>query len=168
MEEMSWHKKFNKTKVHWIWEPGGGPAALACNKWMWMNTVYVDVYVCSCFPVHLFMIRCVIRQYQYSCTSLHDQSFPPIGFILIVVLCTTYARHGLIISVIFHTPPSLCPHKLFSCSCTYLCFNIFPPHMSPTHLLFIPCWLYLPFFDCLARSIMYPSCSILSFIYKWP
>lgn len=42
MEEMSWHKEFNNAKMHWIWEPGGGQAALACNKCMLVHSCSIS------------------------------------------------------------------------------------------------------------------------------
>lgn len=43
MEEMSWHKKRDNSKVRWKREPGGRMSELVINKWMHFHTVSLDV-----------------------------------------------------------------------------------------------------------------------------
>lgn len=73
-----------------------------------------------------------------------------------------------VLSLICPTPLSLRPHKLFSDSCTSFCvYTCYSPHLSPPHLLFIPCCFFAPFFYLRGSFSLCAPVALLSLIYKW-
>lgn len=116
MGEMSWHKKFNKTKVHWIWEPGGGKAALPvineceCIQYMWMF-----------MPVHVFLYIFLWLDVSLDSINIH------------VCLCTTSHFQPLDSYVLWFSA-----QHMFATASSYQWYFTLPLLCVPTSYLAVP------------------------------